>query len=182
MFELPPLPSRLKKDTKFSLDLLMKAYDSRLGIVPFVGAGISRQFGLPTWREFLMVRAGELGSDQEARTTEYLAEGKFEAAAAELASGFRLNAFQKTLRVEFGDLALRNCDDFQRKLSSGAAGLIPFITKGPVITTNFDHVTEEIFKQRGRPFRHRLFPNQHGLSIDAFRNNAACPSQTAWRR
>jgi hypothetical protein len=31
-----------------------------MGIVPFVGAGISKQFHLPTWAEFLIIQANDV--------------------------------------------------------------------------------------------------------------------------
>lgn len=169
-----PVHPTLKSDTENSLSSLEVRYRSALGIVPFVGAGISKQLHLPTWAEFLTIRAADLGPQQVARTRQLLNQGLFEDAADELAQGAARNAFQQTMEAEFGDKKLESSKGYPGILTSGAQGLIPFITQGPVITTNFDHVLEHVFRQRGRPFKKFLFPNQHGLSESAFADNEPC--------
>jgi hypothetical protein len=170
----PGLPPTLKDDTRESLHDLNENYRSARGVVPFVGAGISRQFGLPTWTEFLMIQAREMERPRLARIKQLLKKGKFEEAADRLAKG-RLNAFKNTLKLQFGD---RKLEDHTKRhpalVRSTAAALIPFITKGPVITTNFDHVLEKAFENRGRKFEQILLPQQQEFAAEAFQNNRTC--------
>ena len=54
--------------------------------------------------------------------------------------------FQRMVAQAFG----REIDEAE--LASKSAEIIPLLARGPVITTNFDHVLEAVFRFAGRPF------------------------------
>jgi HAD superfamily phosphoserine phosphatase-like hydrolase len=112
-------------------------------LVPFVGAGLSSEFGYPTWNKLLERLASQAGLDKEVR--QMLADNKFEE-AAELISEALPNVFDDTLRSTF------NHNELKRPIKSGAVRYLPMIARGPVITTNFDRVIETAFADYGVPF------------------------------
>src|SRR6476646_7232559 len=66
------------------------------GILPFVGAGLSRPFGFPEWGGFLRAQAGAAGASAaiEAR----LAKGEYEEAASDLQDALGALAFEDAIR------------------------------------------------------------------------------------
>jgi NB-ARC domain/TIR domain/SIR2-like domain len=109
-------------------------------LVPFVGAGLSVDFGYPTWGQFLQETAVKFGVGT--RIASLLANYKYEEAAEELAQ--RPQAFDDDLRLRFDRREL------PRPLSKGAVRHLPRIAHGPVLTTNFDRVLELAFADVGR--------------------------------
>ena len=129
---------------KQNLELLFSCRDE---IVPFIGAGLSAEFGYPSWDELIKKLADSVSqSDLSTRVRKLLAERNFEEAAAEVAEALP-NGVDDALRNEFDDRKL------QRPVKKGAVQHIPHITRGPILTTNFDHVLEAAFEDAGRPFR-----------------------------
>jgi hypothetical protein len=81
-----------------------------------------------------------------------LAKRQFEEAAEILEKDYR-NRFDDFLRDKFGDKSL------VRPVRKGAVHHLPRIARGPVLTTNFDHVLEAAFEAAGAPFdNNRVFP------------------------
>lgn len=116
-------------------------------IAPFVGAGLSKNYGFPLWGEALQaifekVKANEnLDDHVEEKIFGYIerweyieaADSLYELApvivASYLRNSFDVNSIRDSLK--FG--------------SSGIASLLPELTDACIITTNFDRIIEQIF-------------------------------------
>ena len=113
-------------------------------VVPFVGAGLSMPYGLSGWTQFLQKLSEQAGELEVVQSL--LLEGKYEEAAELLSTSLGVQAFNDSLRHEFGDHALVEPN---RKTP---VTLLPQLAEGPVVTTNFDHVLERVFEDAGKPF------------------------------
>ena len=101
------------------------------------------QFGYPSWNTLLQELAEELGIG--ARVRDHIAQLQFEE-AAELIADASPNYVDDTLASVF------DLKKIARPIRDGAVRSVPAITKGPVLTTNFDRVLETAFHDAGRPF------------------------------
>lgn len=126
------------------LRLLRRQIDSPLGIIPFVGAGMSVPLGLPTWTGFLLEQAELWGV--AAAVTDCVERGQFEEAA-------------DNIRLACGDLRFNDSVSTQFDWSLDrshpadiAVFRIPLLASGPVLTTNFDTVLEQAFQNVSREF------------------------------
>lgn len=154
-----------EKDNAIGLDRLTDQLKNRIGVTPFIGAGLSADFGFPQWTPFLRALAD---SDEAAQAAleRRIATGQFEEAAQEMMAaigGHR--AFQNQIEHQFGDWRLED------RQFSGAVRLVPHLSTGPVITTNFDHVIERVFAQEGSPFEHVVWAGNIGIALKAFRRD-----------
>jgi predicted ATPase/predicted negative regulator of RcsB-dependent stress response len=113
-------------------------------LVPFVGAGLSADFGYPQWKPLLQSMADPF-PDLKAPTAELLALNRYEE-AAELVFGHLPNFFNDTLTRVFDHTKLMT------PLNRGAVRQLPRFARGPVVTTNFDRVIETAFESAGCPF------------------------------
>jgi hypothetical protein len=113
-------------------------------LVPFVGAGLSADFGYPQWGLFLRKAACRFGLSSKVESL--LAGWQFEEVAEALAQD-RPKAFDDFLREAFDERKLvwpaRKC----------AVCHLARFSRGPVLTTNFDHVLEAAFADAGRAFK-----------------------------
>jgi hypothetical protein len=75
-----------------------------LGVIPFVGAGMSADTGLPTWSSFLLAEAGT-GALSE-RIRRMVDAGDYERAAQALHDARSGTAFQEAVEFTFGPRAL----------------------------------------------------------------------------
>jgi len=137
------LDGRIKMKNAASVESLSRQLRSPLGVIPFVGAGMSAPFKFPQWEELLLEIVD--GSAIESDVRSLIEAGDYEHAAEILD------------RHRPGHLPLRIRDAFYRDiepelLRSEAISYLPFLSRGPVITTNFDRVLEQTFKAAGRPF------------------------------
>lgn len=114
-------------------------------VIPFVGAGLSKPFGYPTWREFLSQEATRAGIYPQIQSR--LRQAEYVEAAQDLLTACGRMDFDDTIRITYGS---RQQQDF--KLLA-AASKLPSLTAGPVITTNFDKVLETVFEIAGKPFQ-----------------------------
>ena len=130
---------------------------NRLPVIPFVGAGLSVDFGFPGWGQFLIDLATEAGIEKKIQ--EHLKAGNYEAAAGDLQYMLGFLAFHKAISRTFGDSHLNG------KQLTGAVSFLPRLVSGPIITTNFDHVLERIFENAGTPFENTFWnsPTPKGL-------------------
>lgn len=127
-----------------SMRKLVEQIKSGPGVVPFVGAGLSVPFGLPGWSGFLTrlaCRAGKLKTVES-----ILGEGRYEEAAEIVREALAPLAFDDALEEAFGHAAIVEPN------RPVAVELLPLVSRGPVITTNFDKVLEQEFAKAGRPF------------------------------
>lgn len=115
------------------------------GIIPFVGAGLSIPFGMPSWDNFLLGLAEKRGIKSEIQAR--LKAKEYEEAAEDLLEEYGPRAFHDKIEVAFGNNNLES-----KKFATEAVSVLPQLAVGPVITTNFDHVLEIAFKQSSYPF------------------------------
>lgn len=147
------------EDNQHNLRRLRTQLRTPIGVIPFVGAGLSMPFGFPSWGGFLLDQARKAGI--EPRIKRRLAKGEYEEAAEDLLNARRRRAFYDAIGNAFG---LHNLIGKELK---GAVCLVPRLTSGVVITTNFDHVLEEVFKQNGTPFEREIWGANADISTEA---------------
>jgi len=137
------LAELIDRENRISFDLLVQQIRSPMGIVPFVGAGMSVDFGFPSWSKFL-VDAAPLHPAPE-QVLARLATGDPVGAATILFEDSP-ERFQRLVVSYFG----REVGPDETR--GRPVGLLPMIASGPVITTNFDCVLEAAFGASGSPF------------------------------
>jgi hypothetical protein len=115
------------------------------GIIPFVGAGLSVPLGFPGWTQFLRDEARKYEIEDE--MTSLLASAKHEKAADLLRDTLGMVVFENAIEREFGERRLP--EYFSPDL---AVRMLPRLSSGPVVTTNFDRVLERAFEQESKPF------------------------------
>ncbi len=150
-------------DNKIYLPMLVRQMSSA-GVVPFVGAGLSAPFGFPQWTKFLLDAAGPVGLAGPIQSL--MNEGKYEEAAEQVLTALTSTGFQDLIEFYFGDTVL------ERKQLTGAIQLIPEISRGPVITTNFDRVLETVFRSANQPFQSEVRASAAKLAIPALQENS----------
>jgi HAD superfamily phosphoserine phosphatase-like hydrolase len=134
-------------------------------LVPFVGAGLSTDFGYPSWNELMLDLAKQTGdSGLKSRVNRFLARHRFEE-AAQAVSRYVKNVFDDTLRDVFDH------NKIKRPIEVGAVRHIPYIAQGTVLTTNFDRVLESAFTDAGRSFvdvfpGSRIHEAQRAIQVD----------------
>lgn len=111
-----------------------------IGVIPFVGAGVSVPFGIPTWSNFLLKLAEKRGLADKIQ--ERLTDGQFEEAAEDLLTEYGPRAFHDQIKAEFGNHKLVG-----KTFADDAVSSLPKFAVGPVFTTNFDQILEKVFKQ-----------------------------------
>ncbi|HJP90907.1 MAG TPA: SIR2 family protein [Pyrinomonadaceae bacterium] len=111
------------------------------GVIPFVGAGLSVPFGFMAWTSFLKSVAGEYG--QINQIEHMLCSSQYEE-AAELLNQF--SGFVERVQDCFGHAPRRVGEP------CSVEWLPKLFPEGPVFTTNYDHVLENVFANSGRPF------------------------------
>jgi len=120
-------------------------------IAPFVGAGLSKACGYPMWAEALRKIAHKLKGlgvqDIEPLMAQYdylqAAQVLHEAAAEQV---------QHFIKTEFR----------QRGGINGPVKLLPELANGCIVTTNFDTVIEDLFRDRGQPLDGYMHGTQAG--------------------
>lgn len=129
-------------DNRATLSELITQVRSSPGIIPFVGAGLSIPLGFPGWKAFLLEEAGR--ANVVGLVEALLAQGDFEGAAEEVARARGPAVFDLAIRSAYGS------ERFAGREVWGAAAVLPMLARGPVVTTNFDRVVEEVFRRAGR--------------------------------
>lgn len=150
-----PVPglAELRNENAATLARLREHLQSPNRAIPFVGAGVSTPFGCPGWGAFLRGLADRLA--QRPRVDELLAAQDYEGAAELLARTHGMSGFQQDVERAFGSHLGANAR------LDGVLALLPHLSSGPVVTTNFDLLIERAFEQAGRPIEVRT-----GLSLD----------------
>lgn len=136
---------------------------SSLGIIPFIGAGLSTSFGFKDWRT-LLIHACPPGLLN--KVTRQLDAGDYEDAAETLLVALGADAFQGMVAAAAGD---RRLDKFDLKV--GTVSLLPLLAKGPVVTTNFDRILERAFAENGASFDSVISGPRPDLIVDALHGN-----------
>lgn len=113
-------------------------------VVPFVGAGMSMPVGMKSWTVALESIYGQaeasLKASQARSFGDAQARGALEEAAQVLWDAMGEKWFNDRIRALFGrDVLSRS------KLKDAPISLLPRFAKGPVLTTNFDTVLEQVY-------------------------------------
>lgn len=145
----PCTKATLEDDNEVTVYHLVRQLRTPLGIIPFVGAGMSAHYGFPQWGDVLRSAARVEGQAMVDAVDALLDAGELED-AAEALRGQGEDEFQRRIEKEYG----RPLDSSETR--DGPLTLLPLLCSGPVITTNFDHVLEEIFRACGAPFDERV--------------------------
>jgi hypothetical protein len=151
---------RSNRDTYYHIE---RQGRTDLGIVPFLGAGISRAFGLKDWKGLLL----DAAPPHLSGTVEnHINKGEYEQAAETLLTEFGSDGFQNMVAASAGDSNLETFD-----FRAGVVALLPLLTNGPVVTTNFDRVLERAFEADGTPFDSVISGPRPDLIVDALHGN-----------
>ena len=142
---------------------LVQQLRSPLGVIPFVGAGLSAPLGYPQWGEFLRRSSPPTLKTSIAAA---LKNGDYEGAAEKLKEYWGDDQFQNKIEAAFGDLHLEDVD-----FGRGPLGVLPHLAPGPVITTNFDRALEHAFREGGRPFEDVVSGPRPDLTVRALHRN-----------
>ncbi|MBK8971398.1 MAG: SIR2 family protein [Hahellaceae bacterium] len=120
-------------------------------IAPFVGAGLSKACGYPMWGEALRKIVQKLDGLPVQDIEPLMAKYDYLQAAQVLheASAQQVQHFIKT---EFR----------QRGAISGPVTLLPNLANGCIVTTNFDTVIEDLFRNTGQPMDGYMHGTQAG--------------------
>lgn len=103
-------------------------------VVPFIGAGISKESGFPTWKEHLIQQGRTSGIDPE-HVKGLLENGQFETVIEEIEQkGFR-DAFIQEIKDVFSKTG---------KITQTTLRLTELFTD-TIITTNYDNILEQAF-------------------------------------
>ena len=115
-------------------------YLKRGDLIPFLGAGMSFDSGMPLWGRFLIDQAKKFNCLEDVRS--YLNQDKYEHAASQLQNKIGLNGLNGLVQNAFGAPP----DEVQL---NGSVMLIPeLFPSGKVVTTNFDRVLEASYHRR----------------------------------
>ncbi len=127
-----------------SLRSLYELHAHGKGVIPFVGAGMSVAFGLPTWKQFLELCAMSLTVESRSSVTEMIAANEFEKAAESLR---KLPGFEERIRTTFGA-------SIQRIRTGKAIEWLPRVwRRSVVVTTNYDRILEWVYDESCLPFQ-----------------------------
>ena len=88
-------------NNEYMLDELVTQLRSSLGVLPFVGAGLSIPFGFKGWGDFLVARARTPGVRQ--KISDRIKKGDYEEAAQDLLESLGKLDFRDALGIEFGE-------------------------------------------------------------------------------
>lgn len=130
-----------------------------LGLVPFLGAGISTAYKFKDWKNLLLSAAPP---SLLPRINEQLCENDYEGAAETLLIELGADGFQNMVAASAGDSRLASFD-----FRTGAVSLLPLLASGPVVTTNFDRVLERAFEVNGVSFESVISGPRPDLIVDA---------------
>jgi hypothetical protein len=147
-------------DNEDNLRRLIGQLESDLRVTPFIGAGLTIPLGFPGWSSFLHSQAKKAGIEKSIQ--QRLDKGEYEDAAEDLLKSRGYRAFQDAIDSNFGSHKLTG------QKVKGAVTLLPQLTAGPVITTNFDNVLEEVFEQADSPFEHVVWGAKASSATRAF--------------
>jgi predicted ATPase len=149
-------------DNDVNVSALTEQIRRGVGVVPFVGAGMSAPFRYPQWGTFLRDLAMRV--DMVQHIEKRLAAAEYEEAAEDLIGKLH-SRFQDLVEHHFGDHVLSGAT------LTGAIRLLPHLARGPVLTTNFDSVLERVFDDAGCAFTKVVWHDKVHAAVRAFHRN-----------
>lgn len=147
----------------FTLNELVTQLRTSLGVLPFVGAGLSIPFGFRGWQDFLL--GGAPTPEIRQKISQRISRGEYEEAAQDLLESLGDLDFRDALSIEFGEEKLKAVS------LKGAVSYLPRLASGPVITTNFDRVLEKVFEDSGARFEERIWGGRVRMAQKAVTQN-----------
>lgn len=111
-------------------------------VVPFVGAGMSLSSGFARWAEFLLSLLGDAPHEVE-NVRGLLENGAYEEAAQHVHDVLTPGVFNAEIAERMGP---------HKQRADGSVNLLPHLFAGEVVTTNFDHVLVNAFRNADKPF------------------------------
>jgi NAD-dependent SIR2 family protein deacetylase len=148
---------------KARFDHLCSAIEKEI-VMPFIGAGMSVPSGIPTWSDS-MKRLQRLSRLEEAKLLSFLQRGAFEDAASALLEKMPLRLFNEQLEQIYRR-------DHEAAIS-GPIRFLPEIFSSTILTTNYDTILEDLYKNRNNAFDSILY----GTGIEDYRPLRADGSQ-----
>ena len=134
-------------------------------IIPFVGAGLSCDYGYPLWGNFLWQLNEMLHSPSDA-VREQIDRGACIEASQELEQKLGLRRIYRKMVKVF------SAEQMQKKQKT-AAGVLPYLfPEGPVITANYDQVLETLYAARRRDFSGVLLPYNRSMTAGTIQRDA----------
>jgi NAD-dependent SIR2 family protein deacetylase len=126
-----------------AIDALQRRLTTNPNVIPFIGAGLSRPFGYPDWREFLQKGADLV--DKRGDVDCLVSQGDYESAMSVIHRELEGINYFDFLRNTFGP---RKASGETR---NAAVRFLPAMPKTPIVTTNIDGVLEQVFEEHGAP-------------------------------
>ena len=120
-------------------------------IAPFVGAGLSKPCGYPMWGEALRKITQKLNGLAVEEIEPLIVQYEY-LQAAQMLYDAAAEQVQHFIKTEFR----------QRGAINGPVRLLPELANGCIVTTNFDTVIEDLFRDRGQPLDGYMHGTQAG--------------------
>ena len=162
LYTPPELRRLIDDENKNAFDILVAQVRSPVGVVPFVGAGLSVPFGFPGWPKFLEQAAAFHRTPEKVLT---LVKRNRLIEAAQLLYEPSPDRFQRLVEKWFGTPIA------DEQVRTGPVSVVPLICRGPTITTNFDRVLETAFRVAGSGFDRPLTALEPDNVIRAMHRN-----------
>lgn len=124
---------------KWAIEQLINDFERGDYFVPFVGAGVSFDYGYPTWSGFLRELAQSCGCLDEVNAL--MSEGKYEDAAELVLDRLGEQAFDDRYRQAF-------CCEPRTPTEGTAARHVARLTSGLIVTTNYESVIPSEIKAK----------------------------------
>jgi hypothetical protein len=153
----------LQRSNAQTLSHLERQGRTTLGLVPFLGAGVSQAYELKNWRNLLLDAAPPRVLPQ---VTKQLDGNDYEGAAETLLQELGSDDFQNMVAASAGDHLIKPFD-----FGKGTVSLLPLLATGPVVTTNFDRIVEQAFIANRTPFDSVISGPRPDLIVDALHGN-----------
>jgi hypothetical protein len=141
-------------------------------IAPFVGAGSSFCLGLPLWCDALAKLAQEIEDATPAKKPACDAARTEIAAGNLMKAGAILYSADKTAVDQFVLTNYATKPDLTLADVSGLALLLPDLSDGCIVTTNYDNLIEKVFVFKGKPIEGYMHGTQeHNFAVNLIKGD-----------
>lgn len=164
-----PMIAHLRKTDQVPVFLDLVSAIHRKRVAPFVGAGLSQPYGYPLWGQAINILITKLEAEIDSASGtpepgfEYLSEVKLLVSnwnyvdAAQLLYDNAKTQVDNFIRTKFSLAAATDT-----AYAHGAVRLLPDISDGCIITTNYDGLIEQIYIKREKPIEGYMHGTQRG--------------------